>query len=190
LKLPPPGRPEIIAMRLCELVAILAKFDKLLTTFDILDKVLNLYILVMRWSVTMVVRVAREDEQNQVNALYAAWGYAGKAELKDTVILAEIEGSLEGGVALLRGMYVAPNAQRKGVGTALLGEFVKQFGERDCYCIPYEHLLDFYGRCGFEVLPSKAAPTFLAERLAQYRADGGRVLLMRRPGNVGRSTRI
>lgn len=146
----------------------------------------------------MIVRVAREDERNQVNALYAAWGYAGKAEPKDTVILAEIEGelvglvrqSLEGGVVLLRGMYVAPNAQRKGVGTALLGEFVKQFGERDCYCLPYEHLLDFYGRCGFEVLPSKAAPTFLAERLAQYRADGGRVLLMRRPGNIERSTRI
>lgn len=140
----------------------------------------------------MVVRAARADEQNRTNAAYAKWGYSGKAELEDTVILAELDGelvglvrqTLEGGVVMLRGMYVALNMQRQGVGTAMLGEFVKHLGKRDCYCIPYEHLVHFYGRYGFEVLQPKDAPVFLAERLANYRADGGNVLLMRRRGKI------
>jgi GNAT superfamily N-acetyltransferase len=140
----------------------------------------------------MVVRVAREDERNRVNAAYRDWGYCGRAEREDTVILAELEGemiglvrqNLEGGVVMLRGMCVAPNMQRQGVGTAMLGEFVKHLGERDCYCIPYEHLVNFYGRYGFEVLSPENAPAFLAKRLAHYRADGGQVLLMHRPGTL------
>ena len=55
--------------------------------------------------------------------------------------------------------------------------------DRECFCLPFAHLVAFYGQIGFEVVASDALPPHLAERLAGYRA--GRpdvnVIAMRRP---------
>jgi hypothetical protein len=58
-----------------------------------------------------------------------------------------------------------------------------ELGEQRCFCIPYAHLTDFYGRIGFEVAEPQPAPAFLAERLESYRAlgDGKEYVLMHRP---------
>lgn len=138
----------------------------------------------------LTVRVAQEDELKRINDAYAAFGYSGKAEPQDTVIFAErgghlvglVRGTVEHSVQMLRGMYVAPQAQRQGVGSALLRRFVEKLGENDCYCLPYTHLIGFYGAGGFQPLAPENAPAFLATRLSEYRNDGGDVLLMKRPG--------
>ena len=138
----------------------------------------------------LIVRVAREDELKRINDAYTAFRYSGKAEPKDTVILAErgsdlvglVRGTVEQGVQMLRGMYVAPDTQRQGVGSALLRRFVELLGEHDCYCLPYTHLTGFYGADGFQPLAPEDAPVFLATRLTEYRKDGGDTLLMKRPG--------
>ncbi len=136
------------------------------------------------------VRVARADDLSRVNVAYAEFGYTGKAEPEDTVYIAERAGNIIGvvrqtqehGLTLLRGMYIAPHAQRQGVGSTLLAHFVAGLGNHDCYCVPYTHLTTFYGLGGFEVLPPERAPEFMAKRLEAYRTDGGDVQLMWRPG--------
>ena len=135
------------------------------------------------------VRVAAADELERVRTTYAVWGYGGGADPADTIFVAERAGELLGlvrltrehGTIMLRGMQVAPNARRQRVGTRLLETFVAELGGQECHCIPYSHLIAFYGSQGFEVQPPELAPGFLAERLAGYRERGLDVVLMRRP---------
>src|SRR5258705_6389554 len=53
-----------------------------------------------------------------------------------------------------------------------------------CFCIPYAHLVGFYGGIGFHVMEPAKAPTFLRLRLEKYRdrGDGNDYLIMRREG--------
>ena len=81
---------------------------------------------------------------------------------------------------LLRGMYVAPELQRRRIGSRLLDVFVHDLQGVACYCVPFAHLREFYGRAGFTSLSDEATPSFLRDRLASYRARGLDVLVMRR----------
>ncbi len=135
------------------------------------------------------IREARPHELELVRSTYLAWGYNGGAGPADTILLAEQSAQLVGivrrteefGVVMLRGMQVAAEARRKGIGTQLLEEFVKRLAGRECYCIPYAHLINFYGSQGFEIESPETAPSFLSERLADYRARRLDVVIMRRP---------
>lgn len=138
----------------------------------------------------VTVHIAAADEHPRAAAAYEAWGYGGGVRPQDVVYLAESGGDLVGvvrrtvedeGVAMLRGMQVAPEWRRRGVGAALLRTFVAGLGGAECFCIPYTHLVGFYGAGGFATLPDADAPAFLRERLAEYRAQGLSVLIMRRP---------
>jgi hypothetical protein len=56
-------------------------------------------------------------------------------------------------------------------------------GVASCYCVPYMHLREFYGRAGFVPITCESAPAFLRERVASYRARGLDVLVMHRRGH-------
>lgn len=135
------------------------------------------------------IREAGAEELDRVRGAYLAWGYGGGADEDDSILLAERAGelvgivrrTLESGVVVLRGMQVAPEERRRGVGTRLLDDFIGRLGGAECWCVPYSHLVGFYGRVGFRVVPPEGAPPFLAERIARYRAQGLDVTLMRRP---------
>lgn len=144
-------------------------------------------------SAPVQIRVARASEHGRARAAYETWGYDGGVHPADVVLVAEegAEGgelvgvvrlTLEEGTRMLRGMQVAPRAQRRGIGTALLHALVARLGDEPCYCVPYGHLLAFYGQAGFVEQPLERAPGFLVERIARYRGDGLAVTLMRRPG--------
>ena len=135
------------------------------------------------------VRVAGPGEIERVRAAYRAWGYDGGADPDDEILVAEREGELLGvvrrtrehGTVMLRGMQVAPHARRRGIGNRLLDAFVERLDGEECWCVPYSHLVRFYGRAGFAVVPPDDGPAFLAERIQRYRARGLDVTLMRRP---------
>jgi hypothetical protein len=55
----------------------------------------------------------------------------------------------------------------------MLRELSAWLGDRECYCIPYSHLVGFYAQIGFAEMAPVAAPAFLAERLADYRRRRG-----------------
>ncbi|WP_255988663.1 GNAT family N-acetyltransferase [Chitinolyticbacter albus] len=126
----------------------------------------------------LTLRAARENDWPAIRALYAAGGYAGTIAASDKAFVAcdgdEVVGvvrlATEHDTAVLRGMQIRADRRDRGLGRALLAYFATQVAERDCYCIPYQHLLGFYGALGFVELATGAAPAFLVERLAGYRA--------------------
>ena len=143
----------------------------------------------------MNVRVASVDEVPRLAEHYAAWGYGGGIAPTDVALVAEEEGgapvgivrqTVEHEVVMLRGMYVAPDARGRRIGSALLRAFVDRL-EREprlrgepCYGIPFAHLERFYAQGGFAFVPVAAAPAFLRERVRRYTTEGHRVAVMRR----------
>jgi GNAT superfamily N-acetyltransferase len=138
------------------------------------------------------IRRAAADDLDRARRFYLGRGYGGGIRPEDTVLLAEQDGQLAGivrlarehGAVVLRGMQVDPAFQRRRIGTRLLAVIADELGERDCYCIPYAHLVEFYGQIGFRPIEPDDAPAFLAERIEEYRgrANGKEYLLMHRPG--------
>jgi GNAT superfamily N-acetyltransferase len=135
------------------------------------------------------IRIARSDEHSRVIAVYAALGYRRTIDPADTVWLAErandvvgiVRVAAEQGTLVLRGMRIAEHVRRQHLGTRMLRAVAEWLGDRECYCVPYPHLVGFYGLIGFVPLEPPAAPAFLAERLVEYRGSGQEVILMRKP---------
>ncbi len=144
------------------------------------------------------IRIASAAEQDRVRAAYEALGYWKEIKLDsaDTVWLAEYAGEIVGivrvaaehGTLVLRGMRVLQSFQRQRIGTRLLQSIAASLGERECYCIPYSHLIGFYRQVGFVEIEPGADPSvepsvaaFLSARLAEYRRNGLDVTVMRRP---------
>jgi GNAT superfamily N-acetyltransferase len=142
---------------------------------------------------SLQVRRASADDFLDVLRMYAAWQYAGEAQPDDAIFIARHGDRLigvvrlvdEGGTTVLRGMRVEPEFQRQRVGTKLLDVAMAALGPHECYCIPYAHLIDFYGRAGFAAIAPGEAPRFLAERLERYRQRGPETgyLIMYRSGS-------
>ena len=138
------------------------------------------------------VRRARTEDISRAQSFYAEQRYCGEIRPADAVLLAECDGGLVGivrlapeeGVVVLRGMQVHPKFQRQGIGQRLLATVAQELDGRDCFCIPYAHLVGFYGRIGFQAIESAKAPTFLRLRLETYQNRGDRkeYLIMYREG--------
>lgn len=139
----------------------------------------------------LVFRPAMASEVERVRTAYAEWGYCGGILPGDEILIAEEDGRLVGlvrrlvehGTTMLRGMQVAPDARGRGVGSRLLDAFVDRIDGLECYCIPFAHLVHFYGRQGFRVELEDVTPAFLADRARAYRAKGLDVVVMRRPAS-------
>jgi GNAT superfamily N-acetyltransferase len=135
------------------------------------------------------IRIARSDEHGRVRDVYTALGYRRKIDPADTVWLAEtgdetvgiVRVAAEQGTLVLRGMRVAEHARLQRLGTRMLEAIAEWLQGRECYCVPYPHLVGFYGQIGFAMVEPAAAPAFLAERAAEYRRSGQEAILMRRP---------
>jgi predicted N-acetyltransferase YhbS len=139
--------------------------------------------------VSVSVRLGTPDDLPHVDELYREWGYRSAAEPSDTLIVAEhdhrivgvVRLTVEFGHRMLRGMRVQPAYQRTGVGSRMLTLAAKHIGARECFGIPYAHLLPFYARIGFAEIAPADAPAFLVERAESYRAEGLTVAIIRRP---------
>ncbi|WP_137936829.1 GNAT family N-acetyltransferase [Chitinivorax sp. B] len=104
--------------------------------------------------------------------LFGAWS--------DELLVGCVRLCQEQGQSVLRGMQVLPSHQRQGIGRRLLATLVQSLDSEICYCVPYQHLLDFYAQAGFRSWPLNTAPAFLSERVARYRSEGLSVDLMAR----------
>ncbi len=142
----------------------------------------------------VTARLATSAEIGRALEHYAAWGYSGGVAPADVVLLAErhtewlglVRVAREGGVLVLRGMQVQPDARRQGVGTLLLGAVAAWLDDSGslsaaCFGVPYVHLLAFYARADFTECALDEGPAFLTKRVAEYRGRGLDVTLMRRP---------
>lgn len=141
------------------------------------------------------IRRAVASDLERVRRFYTDWDYRGPLEPTATVLLAlsevdNIVGLLrlvpEHGTTVLRGMRVDAHHQRRGIDSALLQVAAAQLGTQACYCLPYDHLVEFYGQIGFQRIEREHAPEFLARRIAEYeRERPDRFCLMFRPAGEG-----
>lgn len=134
----------------------------------------------------IAVTLAGRDALAAVAAFYAAVGYGGGIASSDLTLCAHVDGKLAGvvrlcpehGVTVLRGMQVHPAFQRQGIGRLLLTHCAPHLDQGTAYCLPYDHLTQFYAGAGFHA--SDALPAFLAQRLQAYLASGQKLLAMKR----------
>ena len=91
---------------------------------------------------------------------------------------------MEKEVVVLRGMQVLEEYREQGVGTSLLNRLIEALNGRECFCLPYTHLLGFYRKAGFRPCSINEAPKFLKTRLQTYRANEIDVQLLVHLGNV------
>lgn len=137
----------------------------------------------------MIFRELELSERPKVNAFYRLTTYKRPISGSDRVFVAENADMIFGavriestsGVQVLRGMYMHPDHVRQGIGKQLLKAIEPALSATESFCIPRDHLFDFYGRAGFKVIESDNAPAFLSERLAGYIDEGLPVAIMYRP---------
>jgi GNAT superfamily N-acetyltransferase len=137
----------------------------------------------------LAVRIADPAEHDVLTALYRSWGYRAGiapgsivyAAMRDGQTVGLVRRTIEDDTTMLRGMFIHPDFRRRGIGEQLLAAFAADLPDVDCLCLPFAHLVSFYGRSGFIVIAETAAPAFIRERLERYRGEGHDVLVMRRP---------
>lgn len=135
----------------------------------------------------MTIRFAEKNEYPAVVAHYQLCHYTAGLSEDDQVVIAiedEIVGAVriasENNVKVLRGMQIAPDWQREGIGSNMLLFLAEHIDLTDCYCLPYRHLIKFYGLIGFEEIDTTDAPSFLTERLKGYVDRGLDTIIMRK----------
>jgi N-acetylglutamate synthase-like GNAT family acetyltransferase len=84
----------------------------------------------------------------------------------------------EQGTLVLRGMRIAEQWRQLGMGTRMLDAVALWLGYRKCYCVPYAHLVRFYGQIGFVEVAPATAPTFLSSRVTEYKRRSLDVIIM------------
>ncbi|MCL6271912.1 GNAT family N-acetyltransferase [Sansalvadorimonas sp. 2012CJ34-2] len=136
----------------------------------------------------MEVIKAPVEIKNKVNQFYRAAGYSGSwgeneqaycLSDSDNIVGAVKVESLEG-VLILRGMYIASDKQSNGYGSLLLSQIEPVLNKAKSYCLPFDHLEDFYGKAGFVRISETELPAFLQKRLGKYVDQGHSVMAMMR----------
>lgn len=139
----------------------------------------------------VAVRAPDASEFPRLRELYVDWGYDGGMGEADRVFAAELGDHVVGlvrltdedGTLMLRGCFVDPARRGQGIGRQLLKAFLIALQERECYCVPFRHLTEFYGSAGFVEVPERSAPAFLQGRAETYRQQGHDVVIMYRRGH-------
>jgi predicted N-acetyltransferase YhbS len=124
----------------------------------------------------VTIREGIESDVERVNDFYGGQRRNRDAETADFLLLAESDNAVVGAVRLcqvqgylmLRGMLIERDHRRKGLGTQMLRHLEKHLRDQDCYCVPFAHLIPFYGVIGFQIVADDALPDFFRERLAKY----------------------
>ncbi len=99
----------------------------------------------------MKIEVLNSNQIPQSQEFYSSIGCFQKMHSTDVAVAAfdasEIVGLVrlanEHGRAILRGMIIAPEFQRKGIGSLVLTALEKRLSNDDCYCIPHGWLEGF-----------------------------------------------
>ncbi len=135
-------------------------------------------------------RATPAQEAGRINLFYASRGYMNSVDGDVAVYIAEHRGRIIGvvrlcreeGHSILRTMHVHQDYRGQGIGRRLLEAFQEEIRAADCYCIPFAHLVGFYGAIGFRQIPPQEAPPHLQERLREYLARGMDGIVMKRKG--------
>jgi N-acetylglutamate synthase-like GNAT family acetyltransferase len=134
-----------------------------------------------------------KDLKLPIEEFYHSCERETQLEPEDTLVIAQLKERIVGVVRLcfedeafvLRTMQVHPDFQRRGVGQIILKAFEVLLDEKEVqeiFCMPYEHLEEFYGQIGFKRILENEAPLFLQKRLENFvlKYPSEKAILMRR----------
>jgi GNAT superfamily N-acetyltransferase len=132
--------------------------------------------------------VLTADRFPDAGAFYATVGYHDAIANDCTVFAARLDDRIigvvrlapENGVTVLRGMMIAREHQRNGIGTQMLRFVELYLGGSDVYCLPHGWLETFYGQIGFVKIDPSGAPNHLQKRLAKQKPNHPQLIVMLR----------
>lgn len=129
-----------------------------------------------------------------VNRFYKETGYQGTARGNDIVFVLREHGKIIAAVRLcpgnegehdwllLRGLWVRPERQRRGLASALMTHVVSYITNRKVWCYPDKPLEHFYARYGFETIDPVSMDSFILGPFEAYiRAGREIVTMVRKP---------
>jgi N-acetylglutamate synthase-like GNAT family acetyltransferase len=137
--------------------------------------------MVFSMNATVRIQLIPGSEAAQtVDPFYEQEGKSHRARSSDLFFAAYIENSIVGvcrfcikeNTPLLRSMIIHSPLRSKKIGSKILESFAQYLDKnnfRPTYCIPYGHLEKFYSRIGFKIIKEEDSPTFLQERIQEYR---------------------
>jgi N-acetylglutamate synthase-like GNAT family acetyltransferase len=136
----------------------------------------------------MTVESANISDLENIRRFYKKCGYGGGCNKEDTILIAKKDKKIigvvrlcnENGKVILRGMQVDPAHRNKGIGKQLLLKLNDIIKNKDCYCLPYAHLINLYKQIGFKQIDLSGAPSFLQTRYKTYIRKGLNVVMMKK----------
>lgn len=135
------------------------------------------------------IHYGQASELVEIQEFYTKQGYQSAIDDATKVLVARDSEKIAGvvrlvceeGVLVLRGMQIHQDYQRIGLGHLMLRILEYRFEDNEVYCLPYDHLEEFYGLVKFEKIIESEAPLFLQERIQVYRERGSAMMMMKRP---------
>ncbi|WP_347159002.1 GNAT family N-acetyltransferase [Pontibacter chitinilyticus] len=124
------------------------------------------------------IRRAQPEEITWINEQYDKLRFQRSDYGQEIIAIAEADGERAGIGQLvwldeqaleLGGMYVNNSFRGGGLARHLVEYLKQQAPGKPVYCMPFEHLGDFYGSCGFTRVPQvTAAPAKVLEKWMWY----------------------
>ncbi|OFZ29214.1 MAG: hypothetical protein A2622_14335 [Bdellovibrionales bacterium RIFCSPHIGHO2_01_FULL_40_29] len=126
--------------------------------------------------------ITGSEAASTVDPFYEQEGKSHRARKSDLFFAAFIENTIVGvcrfcieeNTPLLRSMIIHAPLRSQKIGAKILENFAQYLDKnnfRPTYCIPYDHLGNFYGLIGFKIINEEDAPAFLRERIQTYRKN-------------------
>ncbi len=136
----------------------------------------------------MIIEKIDPSDFQKAQDFYSSVGYTPKIQQSDIVLCAFEESKIIGVVRIahehevlvLRGMMIAEEHQRQGLGTKMIKKLEHSIGKNDCFCIPHDWLEGFYGQIGFIKTEDCLGPKHLQTRLIEVRKEHPHLILMKR----------
>ncbi len=135
------------------------------------------------------LRTATQADAGWINDRYASVHFIPSDLVRDTIVVAEIEGFPAGmgrlvpageGVCELGGMYVFEEHRGRGVARAIIDELLRQAGAREVYCIPFADLTALYAAAGFAAADPENATDAIRAKLAWCKREHERPVALLR----------
>jgi N-acetylglutamate synthase-like GNAT family acetyltransferase len=125
---------------------------------------------------TVTVRRAEKNEIDWINAKYSEVDFVKSDYENEYIVIASVENENAGLGRLVKvdsnnielgGIYAFPNYRGLGVAENIVRNLCEKnpFGESTIWCLPFENLLNYYSKFGFEKCDNIKAPEKVVRKL-------------------------
>ena len=140
----------------------------------------------------VTIRQAEKNDINWINSKYREVDFVKSNYENEYIVIAKVENENAGLGRLVKidennielgGIYVFPNFRGLGIAENIVRNLCEKnpFGESTIWCLPFENLLKFYSKFGFEKCENITAPGKVASKLNWCNSEskyGKKVLLL------------